>query len=334
VKQAAFERAHHERWEAFERQVVALDAREIGSGRRSASSAYENAKRGADFPRLYREVCRDLSLARARQYGPELQARLNALALAGHRHLYWRETEFLSAFIRFVAHGFPARVRADSRFIAVASALFVVPGLIFFFAVMANPELVYSLMGADQIRDFESMYDPSAARIGSNRSASSDIQMFGFYIQNNIGVGFRTFASGMLLGVGSAFFLVFNSLLFGGLSAHILHLDYGITFFPFVIGHGSFELTAIVISGAAGLKLGYALIAPGARGRANALRVAASESLELIYGVIAMLVIAALLEAFWSSKSALAPELKLTVGSILWACVLGYFVILGRRREA
>jgi len=175
------------------------------------------------------------------------------------------------------------------------------------------------------------MYDPEVRRIGTGHSAGTDVQMFGYYIMNNIGISFRTFAAGITAGIGSALFLVFNGLVLAAVSAHVIHLGFEETFFPFVIGHGAFELTAIVLSGAAGLKLGYALVAPGNARRVDALRAASAESVQIVYGVIAMLVVAALLEAFWSSKAVVPASLKLFAGALLWAAVAAYFGFAGRR---
>jgi uncharacterized membrane protein SpoIIM required for sporulation len=333
MKQQRFEEKYGPRWQRFERELKTLESKELSlpTVRRQVANPHA-PETPADFPKLYREICRDLSLAVQRRYTPQLLDRLNALALGGHRQLYWRNTNFGAAFVRFVAHGFPARVRADWAFVATSAALFALPGLLLFALALLHPELVYSVIPPEQMSEFESMYDPASRRIGSDRGAASDIQMFGFYIFNNIGISFRTFATGIAWGIGSAFFLLTNGLLFGALSAHIIHLGFEQTFFPFVIGHSSVELTGIILSGAAGLKLGYALIAPGRHTRVDALRQAASESVQLVYGVIAMLVLAALCEAFWSSKSSIPYELKLAVGSLLWMLVLLYFMLLGRSR--
>ena len=68
--------------------------------------------------------------------------------------------------------------------------------------------------------------------------------MFGYYIKNNIGISFRTFAGGMLFGLGSVFFLVYNGLAIGATAGHLTQAGFASTFYPFVAGHGSFELTA------------------------------------------------------------------------------------------
>ena len=87
-----------------------------------------------------------------------------------------------------------------------------------------------------------------------------------------------------------------------------------------------------MLSGAAGLRLGRALIDPGAYSRAYALRIAGKETATLMIGVALMLTIAAFFEAFWSSSSALPIATKLGVGAMLWLLVLTY--LFGASRHA
>jgi uncharacterized membrane protein SpoIIM required for sporulation len=158
--------------------------------------------------------------------------------------------------------------------------------------------------------------------------------MFGYYIMHNIGIAFQTFASGLLFGVGSVFFLFFNGLMIGAIAGHLTQIGFGQTFWPFVIGHGAFELSAIALSGAAGLKLGWALIAPGRLTRGEALLQAARVSVQLIYGVIGFLLIAAFVEAYWSSMTWPAAWVKYSVGSALWGLVAAYLTLAGRESHA
>ena len=60
-------------------------------------------------------------------------------------------------------------------------------------------------------------------------------------------------AAGLLFGLGSVLFLIFNGLIIGAICGHLTEIGYGQTFWSFVIGHGAFELTAIALAGAAGL---------------------------------------------------------------------------------
>src|SRR3546814_12283951 len=80
--------------------------------------------------------------------------------------------------------------------------------------------------------------------------------MFGLYIANNISIGFRTFAGGLLAGVGSLLGLVFNGVMFGTVAAHLQGIGHGGPFWRFVVGHAAPELSAIVVAGTAGLRPG------------------------------------------------------------------------------
>jgi uncharacterized membrane protein SpoIIM required for sporulation len=102
-------------------------------------------------------------------------------------------------------------------------------------------------------------------------------------------------------------------------------------FYSFVATHSAFELTAIVLSGAAGLRIGHALLAPGRLTRRQALVDATRESAVILYGVVAMLLVAAGVEAFWSSARWLAPSVKYSVAAACWLAVLAYFMRQGRR---
>ena len=88
--------------------------------------------------------------------------------------------------------------------------------------------------------------------------------MFGHYILNNISIALRTFASGLLAGLGTLLVLLFNGVIIGSVAGHLQHIGHGDPFWRFVAGHGAFELTAIVIAGGAGLQLGMKLLAPAA----------------------------------------------------------------------
>jgi uncharacterized membrane protein SpoIIM required for sporulation len=200
------------------------------------------------------------------------------------------------------------------------------------FTILHAPELVYHFMEVSQVRGMEAMYDPASEHFLRERGSDGDLQMFGFYIFNNIGIAFRTFASGLLFGVGTAFLVLYNGLLMGAAAAHLTVVGSAHTFYPFVIGHGALELPAIVMAGGTGLELGFALIAPGAFTRAEALQRAARRSVPVIYGFTTMLLGAAFLEAFWSSQHALlGATVRYSVGAALWVAVIGFVLLAGRR---
>ena len=138
----------------------------------------------------------------------------------------------------------------------------------------------------------------------------------------------------MAAGVGSAFFLGANGLILGAVSGYLTQVGYHETFWSFVAGHSSLELLAIVLSGAAGFKLGLAIIAPGNQSRRAALVAAAKPAVRIMYGAAVMFFAAALVEAFWSPITEVGFTAKIAVGVAGWVLLLGYFVFAGRRRAA
>lgn len=324
MKQGQFEALYQPVWQALETLIEQLEARK----------GVLTAQQLTEFAPLYRKVCHFHALAKERRYSSYLVDKLGDLVVRGHQQLYRRKQPLVQQFLRFIVTDFPRLVRQEQGYFWVATALLYLPGLLLFLAVLWQPDLVYTIMAPEQVDNFEEMYNPANRTLGSARDSDTNWQMFGFYISNNIGVSFRTFASGLLYGVGSIFFLVFNGLLFGAVAGHLTNAEYTETFFTFVVGHGSFELTAIVISGAAGLKLGYHLLNPGNRTRLEALKQAGRIAIRLVYGVIIMLVIAAFIEAFWSSNNILMPWQKYLVGAALWLVVIAYLCLSGRQRKA
>ncbi|MCX9154747.1 stage II sporulation protein M [Niveibacterium sp. 24ML] len=278
----------------------------------------------------YREICQQLALARSRDYGPAVTERLHRLALEGHDALYGTPGGGLSRFFAYLAGGFAQEVRREWRVLLAATLAFVLPYVLTMIAVRAQPDFAYIVLPADQLAQFDTMYGPDADALGTQRGARDDLTMFGFYIYNNIGLAFKTFAGGLLAGLGSLAALLYNGTFMGTIEAHVVNLGHAARFYSFVAGHSSFELTAIVLCGAAGLKLGLALLAPGDHSRSAALRQAARSVIGIVAGAAAMLVIAAAIEGFWSPRTLPLP-LKLGVGAFNWVLVIGYLLFAGRR---
>lgn len=333
MKQQAFEAAHAEVWQAFE---VLLDALDQGRGQHRAV-AQELARSGSDLdpqtlPMRYRRLCHDLALARERRYSVGLVDRLNRLVLRGHQALYSIRPSGRRRLVELLAREFPARVRAHWRPILLAAALFWGPTLGVALAVPRFPELAFLIEDPQSLAEAERMYSDAGQKFGRKDQNETDVVMFGFYIWNNVRVDFQAFASGLFLGLGSLFFLFWNGLHGGAVIGHLVATGHGRNLFSFVVTHSALEVTALVFAGAAGLALGWSILAPGRRSRLHALRVTAAGVLPLVAGAAVMTILAAVIEAFWSSSAVLPHALKFAVGGTLWAAVAAYFCFAGRRR--
>jgi uncharacterized membrane protein SpoIIM required for sporulation len=277
---------------------------------------------------LYRRACEHLALARARSYPAYLLDQLERLTSDAHQVIYQRREFGLARLKRFLAEEFPRNVRAHSAYVWIAAALLYVPTLVIGWLVYKQPELILSVVSAETAASFDRMYSDSATSIG--RAAEGDWVMFGYYISHNIGLAFQCFAGGLFAGVGSLFFLIYNGAFGGAIGGYLTERGHAGTFYSFVVTHSAFELTAIVLSGAAGLKIGHSLVAPGRLNRMQSLVAATRESAVMVSGAAGMLLIAAAIEAFWSSAGWLPHALKYSVAGACWVSVLGYLTFQGR----
>jgi uncharacterized membrane protein SpoIIM required for sporulation len=197
---------------------------------------------------------------------------------------------------------------------------------------------VVGLAGALASEDFATHVLPSSTLQGmanmysegfNGRDAGTDTGMAGFYVFNNVGIAFRCFATGILFGAGSLFFLVYNGLYTGTVVGYVMSAGHGGNIWTFMCSHAPFELTAIVIAGGAGLEMGYALVETRGLTRVGSLRRAAPSIARQILGAASMLLIAALLEGFWS-PSALPAPVKWTASGIFTLLVILYLALAGR----
>jgi uncharacterized membrane protein SpoIIM required for sporulation len=322
---AQFEERYRAEWDEL---AALLDAVE-GSRKLQAEGSFAEPKKtpaplaAERLAALYRRACEHLALARARCYPVPLVARLDALAHRAHQVIYRRRDFGAVRLLHLFQIDFPQAVRAHWRYVLAATLLF---------GLYVRPSFALTVLDAAQLEEFEAMYGAASEALGRRRDADSDWTMFGFYIRNNIGVGFQCFAGGLVAGLGAIAALVFNGLFAGVIAGYLTARELGAPFWSFVCTHAAFELTAIVLAGAAGLRIGYAWLAPGRRTRLQSLLAAARESIVIMYGVIAMLLIAAAVEAFWSSARWVPEGIKYGVAAACWLLVIGYLVRQGRAR--
>jgi uncharacterized membrane protein SpoIIM required for sporulation len=318
-----FEKTYGHEWDELEAMLDGLLNRGPAA-RRSGPIAADR------LAALYRRACEHLALSRARAYPLSLQQRLERLTADAHQAIYRQQDLGVTRLTQIVRTDFPRAVRTHARYVWMAAAAFVLPMVVVGLLVFAQPELILSVVSPENASSFEEMYTPSADSIGRRRTADTDWAMFGFYIRNNIGVAFQCFAGGLFAGLGSLFFLAFNGAMGGAVAGYLTERGLSSTFYSFVATHAAFELTAIVLAGAAGLRVGHALVVPGRRTRAASLVLAARESTTLMYGVTALLLVAAAVEAFWSSSTWVPNGVKYAVAIVCWLAVFAY-LRTGRR---
>lgn len=265
------------------------------------------------FISSYRKIVADLARARSMNTDRTTVAYLNRLVILGNQVLYERLDKESDKKQPFVFR-FPELIRQHIGKVVTAALLFFLPAVIAYAAILQNPELGFDLVPEtfidftpalkDNIHDIPSLTRPVAA---------SGI------ITNNIQVTFLAFALGITAGLGTCCVLIYNGIHLGAVAAWMQLNGNGYALWGWIMPHGATEILAIILSGAAGLILGNALLRPGNLSCGEALKKAAKPALTIELGCMGMLVIAGLIEGFISPSSlSYAPRLAILAGSLLF----------------
>jgi uncharacterized membrane protein SpoIIM required for sporulation len=277
-----------------------------------------------ELSELFRALCYDLALVRSRDWGSSLERYLNDLVVRGHGAFYGLKPKRRGQIARFFSAEFPSLLRQNQVFFWVSLTVFAVPLIVSWILVSRDPSLAQRVLPGTALHTMDEMY---STEIESNER--QDAAMAGFYVHHNTSIAFQCFALGIFFGVGTLYVLLSNGIQLGTISGYVIAQGHGERFLSFVVSHSSFELTAIVVAGAAGLVLGHSLLAPGALSRLAALRIRGLVAVKLALGSAGMLFIAALIEGFWSAQPT-PPFVKYVAALVLWAVVIVYLLLAGR----
>jgi uncharacterized membrane protein SpoIIM required for sporulation len=278
----------------------------------------------SEFSELFRALCYDLAQVRSRDWGSSLETYLNDLVVRGHGAFYGGKPHPRGQVLRFLSETFPRRLRENQAFFWTSLALFAVPLAVAWLVVLRDPSLAQRVLPGTALYTMEQMYSGDLKDV-----ERQDAAMAGFYVRHNTSIAFQCFALGAFLGLGTVYVLLSNGIQLGTVAGYVIGKGHGERFLSFVVSHSSFELTAIVVAGAAGLVLGHAILAPGSASRAQALRERGRVAVEIALGAAAMLFVAAMIEGFWSAQP-LPPGVKYLVASLLWIVVFAYLGLAGR----
>ena len=301
-------------WKELETLCIAMEGRSFRS---------LGGTKLARFAALYRSACADLALADAYHLPPTTVDYLHNLVGRAHNQFYRVGRLDLLRWIDLFFRDLPKLLFFD-MYLRAAFAIFWGAFLFAMQFTMLDSNYARSICGEEQVAMMEDMYSGEVNRGG----ISQDIGMSGFYIGHNTGIGLQCFAYGLLAGVGGLFSIVYNAMVLGSIFGYMATIPQGGNFYRFVLAHGPCELTAIVLSGAAGMRLGFALFFTKGKTRLASIRTSAEQALPIMGLAAVLFFFAALIEGF-ISPSALPAEIKAAVAFVTSAAIMAYLVLLG-----
>ena len=252
------------------------------------------------LPALYRNAASSLSIAREMSLDAATLDYLDALVQRAWFQVYGPRASLASWLRRFLGGGWGASVRAMKLDVAIALVTMLAGVLVGWLLVRANTDWYYALVPTQ----FADTRVPGASRavlratLFGNRGESG-LAMFGAYLfSNNAQVSILAFALGFALGLPTLMLLVQNTATLGAMIW--LYQGQGLLFdfSGWIAVHGTTELFAILLAGGAGLHIGRSMAFPGDRPVMQATAEAGRRAAQVMAGVVLMLVVAAMLEAF------------------------------------
>ncbi len=289
-----------------------------------------NSNNVSRFASLYRAACADLALADAYQLPQNTVNYLHRLVGRAHNQLYRSRVFDFAAWGRMLLVEVPQRIFSD-RCLQLVFCLFWTMFIISACLAASTriwPGYAAEILSTEQITQLETNFDEPMG----GRSSSVNSAMAGFYIYNNTSIGLKCFAGGLLV-IPGLLITIFNSVFLGAAFGYMARPDVpqGVNFFEFVTAHGPFELTAIVLSAGAGLRLGMSWLRTDGLSRLSSLRRTARDAMPLMGSAMILFFLAALIEGFLS-PSALPYTFKATVAVLSSGMLMFYFVVLGYPR--
>ncbi|WP_239651531.1 stage II sporulation protein M [Neosynechococcus sphagnicola] len=248
---------------------------------------------------LYRSVSADLARARTQALGEVLIRDLQNLTSRAYSQIYQgsRRQEW-QAVQAFYCWGLPAMVQQTFAYTALATTIFALAALVSWWHSWQDPTFLALVVPADLISQVEDKGELwTGSIVGVEPLASSNIMI------NNLSVAFRVIAGGISAGIFTVLILAINGLLIGAIATLVAQNHLAYPFWAFVLPHGALELPAIFLAGGAGLLIARALLFPGIYRRADALRYYGQQAAQLVYGIIPLLVVAGIIEGFFSPES-------------------------------
>jgi uncharacterized membrane protein SpoIIM required for sporulation len=309
MKEVSFIRQNIEKWKSLEKTVDQASTRNPG-----------------ELADAYTEITADLSFSRAHYPASRITVYLNSLASALHNRLYKNRKEKYSRLITFWTHEIPDVMYRSQRELLYSFSVFVLSALTGSLSVMNDDTFVRLILGdgyVDMTLNNIENGNPMAVY-----GASAEFPMFLRIVFNNIGVSFRTFATGMLTGFGTGSVLFYNGVMVGAFQTFFFRHHAGWESVLSLWLHGTFEISAIIIAGAAGFALGNGWLFPGTYSRRYAFLQGAKRGLKIVAGLIPVFIVAGFIESYLTRHTEYPASVRLSIilGSLV--CVIYYYIIL------
>lgn len=314
MKEVTFIRRNIEKWKATEKVVE--------------QAARLSPDQLAD---AYTDLTADLSFAQTHFPNSRITIYLNNLASALHNTIYRNKREKWSRIITFWSQEVPHAMYSGRRELLTSFIIFVASVLIGVLSAANDANFVRLILGngyVDMTLDNIARGEPMAVYSGA-----SEVPMFLQITLNNIMVSFNCFAMGLLTSFGTGYMLLVNGIMIGAFQTFFYQhgLLWESTLAIWL--HGTLEIWAIIVAGAAGLALGNGWLFPGTYSRIESFRRGAKKGLKMVVGTVPIFIMAGFIEGFITRHTELPDLLRLGLILTSLAFIIFYYIYLPNRKK-
>ncbi len=309
MKEISFINSNAERWQNFENIIdnpLSLEKPDV-------------------IADLFIQITDDLSYSRAYFPQSRITQYLNSLASRTHQIIYRNKKEKTNQIVKFWLYDFPKIIFEKKKYIAFALIVFLVSIGIGILSAAYDDTFVRLILGnrylemtLENIED----NDPMAVYKKVNQT-----EMFLGISINNIFVSFYAFIFGIFLSIGTIYILFSNGIMIGS----FLYLFYQHNLLKICILtifiHGTLELFAITVAGAAGMLMGNSILFPETFSRTTSFKFAAQNGIKMTFGLIPIFIVAGFLEGFVTRYTEMPNIFKAFIILSSFAFIIWYFVI-------
>ncbi len=273
-----------------------------------------------ELPNLYRKVCTDSELARTLELSPDTIDYISRLVQYAHNIIYMPPKKEIRDLLNFFTNDFSRAFIKNIKPIAVILILFFSVLITTFLIIYNHPDWAGYVLPEDLIDMMKKSY---SGDIAAQRNFFDNIVMSGYYIRNNITIGFLSFVLGITFGAGTLYIVFSNAVSIGAVFGLVVSAGYGKNLIGFITAHSAFELLGLCLTAGAGLAIGLSLIYNNEEKRTTALNKKAREIIPVLLTGALFIFCAAFVEGF-ISPSKLSYWFKLGIAALSF-CLIIFF---------
>lgn len=312
MREATFLKKNVERWEAFEKALKNTRAVNVDT-----------------LAEGYISITDDLSFAQTNFENSQTHAYLNELASKTHKQLHGRKETSGNKLVKFFAKDVPLAAFTRKVELRTSTITFVLAIIVGMISTSGDSGFARLIMG-------DAYMNMTIGNIeeGTPMAVYNSSEEFGMFVRlafNNIRVAFFAFVLGAFVSLGSYIVLLYNGIMVGTFLYFFIERGLLWESTRSIFIHGSLELSAIVVAGAAGLVIGNSILNPGTYSRLDAFRRASFDALRLVISLVPIFTVAAFLEGFVTRHTEMPDVVAIGIIILSFAFIIWYYVLLPQK---